>query len=176
MLSAQGLNRAVAMLERISHGIGMFAVMVVMLIVCSDTLMRYLVNAPLQWAYDVISLYFMLMIAYLPLSATFTAGQHVNVTLFYLLLPKASRKVVDAVVSLLIMGFCLLVTYPALVKSWQSFVRGDVQLGYTAFPMWLSYLPIAAGFVVFFCRIGLSVVMWVSSGRDPFVTREGMVE
>ena len=84
-------------LEQASMLIAVAAITLIMLIVSFDAILRYLFNSPLQWSYELVGYYLMVVGIYFALSGTFTSGDHVNITLVRDMLPKRLLAWLDIV-------------------------------------------------------------------------------
>ena len=63
-------------LEQAAMLIAMVSITLIMLIVSFDAILRYVFNAPLQWSYELVGYYLMVVGIYFALSGTFTQNRH----------------------------------------------------------------------------------------------------
>jgi TRAP-type C4-dicarboxylate transport system permease small subunit len=78
------VSRFDALLRRLESVVSLAAVaalFAIMLIVVADVFMRYVLNSPFAWAYDLVGLYLLATVFFLSLSSTFAAHAHVSVDL-----------------------------------------------------------------------------------------------
>jgi TRAP-type C4-dicarboxylate transport system permease small subunit len=125
----------------------MFAIMV---IVFADVAMRYLLNSPLAWSYDLISLYLMVAVFFLALSATQRDGHHVRVDILLVRCRPRVRHAMELLGNALtaVVMFAIVVQGSFKVRdSWQ----GDaVVAGAIPWPTWATavFVPIGAGLLL----------------------------
>src|SRR5208283_4451595 len=106
------IARIIAKIETLFEAVADVSIFVIMIVVFSDIVMRYLFNRPIAWAYDVISLYLMAAAFFLSLSSTYAAQGHVGMELFVRLLPPRGRclaEIVTCVLSIPLFGLMTVV-------------------------------------------------------------------
>jgi TRAP-type C4-dicarboxylate transport system permease small subunit len=162
-------------LEDACLSIAAIVMICIMIVVSLDAIFRYAFNSPISWAYDVIALYGLVLIGYLPLAATFREGGHVSVSLFYHTFSTRAQLIIRIVVALLNLAFCAFIFVLSLNHTIKAYEDVEVRMGVMIFLIWPSYLPIAVGFFMIVARLCLSVLMLVTHGRDPFVQLDGEV-
>src|SRR5690606_15266114 len=74
-------------------GLAMFAMV---FCVTLDVVMRYSVNAPLTWSYDLVSMYLLPAIVFLPIAMVQRHSHHVNVDIVYLRLSPTRQRLAAA--------------------------------------------------------------------------------
>jgi TRAP-type transport system small permease protein len=169
------VNTLISLLENIALAIGGIAMMIIMVVVSSDAASRYVFNAPFEASYDVISLYGLVLIGYMPMSATFRQGGHVSVPLFYELFPLRVQKPVRLLVNLLTLAICALLLVLAFKSTLEAHQTNEVRLGVVMFAVWPSYFVIALGFLIICARFVFSTFLLIFFGRDPFVIQDGEI-
>jgi len=169
------LNRYVSFLEDAGLYAGAAVMIFIMVVVSMDAILRYTFNAPISWAYDTISLYGLVLIGYLPMSATFREGAHVSVSIFYDMFSSRNRNIIRIFVTILNLVFCAFFLALAFKYTLKAYHETEVRMGVIIFLIWPSYLPIALGFLVIVARLVLSLAMLIAVGRDPYVTLDGEV-
>lgn len=125
----------------------------IMMIVTLDVGLRYIFGAPLDWSYELISLYLMVGLFFFSLSDTLRNNQHVAVDL---LLPHLPQRVVRTSLMLvyaLSTAVFGLATYVGVLTTYQSYVAKEALLGVVAWPTWLSTIAVPIGLAVFTLRM-----------------------
>lgn len=74
-------DRALTFVEDVLAWAAVAVLVTITVIVSADVVMRYLLNRPFSWAYDLISLYLMAALFYLAVSRTFSLNAHIGVDL-----------------------------------------------------------------------------------------------
>lgn len=149
------------------------AIVSVMLIVCVDTAMRYILNAPLPWSYEFISSYLLVAGIHFAVSDTFRHGDHIGVDLMPKSTPVRVRLVVECLwVTAAIVVFALM-AWGAAEHSWSAWQGQDFIPGYFAWPIWPAYLPIALGSGLLTLRLVQHLLALLSQGENPEVSAHG---
>lgn len=133
----------------------LFAIMVIIVV---DVASRYLLNAPLPWAFDVVSMYLMTGLFFLMLSDTLAVDEHVRVDILYAKAPARARRWMDLVSSVLALVVFALILYTSVRTTWSSWNAGDVLAGSIPWPAWLSHVFIPVGVALLVARLFLDVV------------------
>lgn len=168
------MERIVFRLEQAFMTIAVVCMITVMLVVAYDAAARYALNAPLPWAFEVLSHYILVALAYFAVSPTFRHGDHIGVDLFYQLMGPRARAVCDVIAGVLALGLFAAITYAGGKEMLKSLDRGAVYLGYFAYPAWLTYLPVVLGSGLVSLRLLVHVVTILRHGRDVNIqTHEG---
>jgi len=166
------MEAAIRRLEQIGAAVSGCCVVTIMLVVSADALMRYLLHAPLPWAFDLVGSYLMVAAAYLAISETFRTGDHISITLIHSLLPRRVRAIVDAIISLLALAVYAVIA----IGSWNNVVEAlhnhEYLPGYIAWPVWISHAPIAVGSAILVLRLLHHVFVLIYQGADPLVHSE----
>jgi TRAP-type C4-dicarboxylate transport system permease small subunit len=163
------LESAIRRTEQVSMGLSVLCVVALMLIVCCDAATRYLFNAPLPWASDVVTHYLLISAIYFAVSSTFKHGDHINIDLVHAKLPPAARAWVDALVTLVAACLFSIIAYAAWSHSMEALAKREFYPGYTQWPVWLSYLPIAVGSALLVLRLVHHAAVLIRRGGDPEV-------
>jgi TRAP-type C4-dicarboxylate transport system permease small subunit len=168
--------------EDILAKLGGVLVFALMLIIVSDVSMRYLFNQPFDWSLDLINLYLMALLFYLPLSATFRGNGHIAVDIVQPYLSERARRgahLIVGIVSCLLFGA---ITYAFAGRTWTDWVTGAAAAGDIAWPSWASdiIVPIGAGLLTLRCAIYAANHLAALLGAEnpmplpPLSTEEGL--
>ncbi len=156
-------------LERIGLGIAVICVALIMFIVSYDAVARYVLRAPLPWAFELITYYLLIAATYLAVSATFQQGDHINIDLFRTMMSKRLRAILDVIWSALAAAIFAIITYGSTVEMIHAWQRNEFLPGYITWPAWLSYLPIVLGFGLLVLRLVAHALTLLLRGEDPDV-------
>lgn len=151
-------DRLLRVLEKggiIVAGLFMFAIM---LVVVTDVVMRYFVNAPLSWSYELISLYLMVGLFFLTLSDALAHHAHVAVDILHHYMPERVRHGAEVVGYVLATPVFAAICYLSAVTTWQSFQGGDVLAGHIPWPTWAAQIFVPLGVGVLVLRMALRAV------------------
>jgi TRAP-type C4-dicarboxylate transport system permease small subunit len=147
------ISRLLSALERASMAIAGTCFVAIVLITAADVGLRYLLNAPLIWAYTLISDYLMVAIFFLAIAATQRQGQNIGVDMVVRRLPERWRAGLAAgclaLVALLIalMGST---GWDVFLDAWRN---GDELAGTIPWPRWPAVLLVPVGAVLLLLRV-----------------------
>lgn len=151
--------------DRILHAIEETAVTIsgvmmflIMLIVVIDVALRYGLNSPLEWSYDVISLYLMVGLFFFALSHTLANNAHVTVDILHLYMPRQWRHAAEFIGYLCAAPVFLGIFYTSVISTWQAYQGNDVMAGHIAWPTWLASICVPLGTGLIFLRIVLRLI------------------
>ncbi|MCB1396659.1 MAG: TRAP transporter small permease [Rhodobacteraceae bacterium] len=167
------MKRAITWLEQLSLGVAVVTGILMMLIVSYDAISRYAFNAPLPWAFEIITNYMLIIALYMALSATFTNGDHINIDLFRILMPGWLRARLDTVWGLMSAVAFGLVAYGAWREMMRAIARNAFLPGYFTWPLWVAYLPILIGAGILVLRLVVHSVDLLIFGEDKDVVVHG---
>lgn len=133
----------------------MFGIMVIIVV---DVASRYLLNSPLPWAFDVVSMYLMVGLFFLMLSDTLRVNAHVRVDMLYARASPPARQFMDLVSSVLALGVFVGILSTSVRTTWDSWSAGDVLTGSIPWPAWLSHVFIPVGIALLVVRLLVDVL------------------
>lgn len=147
------ISRVLMWLERISMAIAGTCFVAIVVITAVDVALRYAFNAPLIWAYTLISDYLMVAVFFLTIAATQRQGQNIGVDMVVRRLPERLRA------GLALGALVLVAVFIALMGSagWDVFTdawaNGDELAGTIPWPRWPALLLVPVGCVLLLLRI-----------------------
>lgn len=162
------IDRAIAALEDAAMVVVVAALFAVMAVTVADVVMRYGFNAPLPFAYDLITQYLLVAAFFLALSYTLRAGGHMNVDMLLVAIrsPRA-RAALRAIGDALAIVFFLALLYAGWSTAHDSWVRGDRLTGPLPWPVWLSQVFVPLGVALLLLRLGYRVAADVAELVTP---------
>lgn len=148
---------ALRLVERGGIAVAGVLMMAIMLVVVTDVVMRYFLNSPLSWSYELISLYLMVGLFFFALSDTLANNAHVSVDILHLYMPQRLRHAAELVGYVLATPVFAAVFYMSVVTTWQSYEGADVLAGHIAWPTWVAQICVPIGVGVLVLRMILRV-------------------
>jgi TRAP-type C4-dicarboxylate transport system permease small subunit len=126
---------------------GAVGVIAMLLHVTAYVVMRHVMSAPVPATVEIVSRYYMVLIAFLPLAWAERRGDMISIEIFAHLTPPAVKPWVTALVSLVTLGAYVLLTY----TTWQVAMRELASRSFVislsvAIPVWPGYFILPAGF------------------------------
>lgn len=167
------MGAVVTWLERLMLGLAVVCVCLIMLIVTYDAISRYILHAPLPWAFELITYYLLIAAVYFAVSATFQHGDHINIDLFRVMMRPAVRARLDFAWGLLTAVIFAVITYGAWKEMTHAFSRNEFLPGYITWPAWVSYLPIFLGSLLMVARLLVHAFKLLIHGEDREVVEFG---
>ncbi len=163
------LQSTLATIERAVTSVAVICLFAIMLIVVADVFMRYVVNRPFSFTYDLVGLYLMAGLFYLALSDTFAIHAHVSVDILVHRFSPSVRRLCEIVTCLCGIAVFSLITWLGLNRAIENFVNGDVLAGAIPWPSWASAALVPLGCAVLTLRLLLQLAahgLSLASGRN----------
>ena len=157
----ESLDRLVV---RITDGLallGAIGVVAMLVHITAYVVMRNLAAAPVPATVEIVSHYYMIAIAFLPVAWAERRGDMISVEIFAHLLTGRVGRVNDAFVGLLTGGVYLMLTYTTWLVAMREFHAHSFVVSLSiAIPIWPSYFILPVGF-------GLAAVVSIYRGFTP---------
>lgn len=168
------MNRAaevLGVLERALTVIAAASLFAIMALVVADVFMRYVMNSPLSFTYDLIGLYLLAGVFFLTLSDTLRVHAHVGVDVLLSRAPPAGRRLSEIVTALTGLFVFTLICKVGFERALENYEQHDVLAGAIPWPTWISAALVPFGCGVLVLRLALQLVgnvISLASGRDLF--------
>lgn len=163
MLLLAGAERWLRRIERMWLLIASASILLVMIIAVVDVGRRYLMNAPLSWAYDFISLYLMAGLFFLALSDTFRRNHHVRVDLLAARMSWQLRHGLEVMTLSLAIVVFLAIFWEGLRETTGSFMAGEVLATAIPWPTWAYKMFVPLGVALLILRLALNIAAIVAA-------------
>jgi TRAP-type C4-dicarboxylate transport system permease small subunit len=163
------MGSLIAALERGLSALASVAMILIMAIVVCDVALRYVFNAPLQWAYDLISLYLMAGIFFLALSDAYAHNAHVSVDILLTNATPTARRLSEILSTVVGIVLFSLITWVGTTRAYTHWMADDRMSGLIAWPTWISaaLVPIGCGLLVLRLLVRLAGhAASIATGRD----------
>lgn len=117
----------------------------IVLLIFANVFMRYVMNASLSWGEE-LTLWLFVWFVWLGVSYAFRTGDHVRITVLRDVLGERARLIADVVISLLVLGFLVVLTIECVKLIRMPFVASQtsVVLG-LPIPILYASAPVGAG-------------------------------
>lgn len=149
------LARLDRIVVRMSDGlalVGAIGVIAMLLHISAYVLMRLLLGSPIPATVEIVSRYYMVLIAFLPLAWAERRGDMISIEVFAGLVPVALRPWMDAFVALVTAGAYVVLTWTTWLMAMREFdTRSFVLSLNVAIPTWPGYFILPAGFGLAAC-------------------------
>lgn len=164
------MSKVLDVIETAAMALAIFCVVSIMFIISYDGFARYVFGSPLPWTFDVVSHFLLSASVFFAASMTFKKGDHINIDLFRVLIPKAYLVRLDGLWCLLSSLAIGIMTYGSYKEALKAFNRGSFLTGYILWPAWIPYAIIALGCAVLTLRLAVSGAQALFAGREVIVT------
>ncbi len=152
------LDRCLLRLDYLLAGAAAASVAIMMLLTSLDVGLRYALNSPLSWVYDVTMLYLLPAAFIFGFSFTLRSNNHINVDFFARWLPTPIRGYSSLITSLAAGAIFLYITIITAAVAWDAWVANEVMFGTLNWPIWPSKLIIPLGMALLSLRCFHSVL------------------
>ena len=155
------IKRAGAILAAIERALTVVAVVflfVIMVLVVADVFMRYVLNRPFSFTYDLIGLYLMAGVFFLTLSDALREHVHVGVDILVPRFSPAGRRLAEIVTAFTGLFVFVLLCKVGFDRAVENFEQKDVLAGAIPWPTWISAALVPLGCGVLVLRLVLQLV------------------
>lgn len=133
--------------------VGALAIIAMLVHVTVYVVMRLVLASPVPATVEIVSRYYMVLIAFLPLAWAERRGDMITITIFENAFPPSGRRFVAIFVALVTVAAYALLTYTTWLVAMREFGAGSFVISLNvALPTWPGYFALPAGF-------GLAVVV-----------------
>jgi TRAP-type C4-dicarboxylate transport system permease small subunit len=160
-----------AAIERALTVVAVVFLFAIMVLVVADVFMRYVMNRPFTFTYDLIGLYLLASVFFLTLSDAFREHAHVGVDILLSRFPPAGRRLSAIVTSLAGLFVFVLICKVGFERAVENYQENDVLAGAIPWPTWISAALVPFGCSVLVLRLLLQLAGHVASlatGRDLY--------
>jgi TRAP-type C4-dicarboxylate transport system permease small subunit len=165
------LYNALGALERALTVIAVVFLFAIMVLVVADVFMRYALNRPFAFTYDLIGLYLLAGVFFLTLSDALREHAHVGVDILLSRFPEAGRRLSEIVTALAGLFVFVLICKLGFERALENYEQHDVLTGAIPWPTWISAALVPFGCGVLVLRLLLQLfgnVASLASGRDLY--------
>jgi tripartite ATP-independent transporter DctM subunit len=135
-----GARRITASLLRLSDAVAAILLVADLVVVCVSVLLRFLFNAPVEWADDV-ARGLMVGSSFFGAASALARAENLGVAFFVDMLPAAIRRVVDSIGALLVTVVAAYVAFNAVKMGWLT----TGQTSGSGLPLEWTFYPMGAG-------------------------------
>jgi len=154
-------------LRRLSMGLTIIAGVGLLLMMTQtvvDVLMKNFFGAPIEGNLEIVSVYHMVAIVFLPLAIVELKHEHINVDLLVRLFPRGLRRVTDTLSYLVSTVFFGMLTYQTWIDAVQAFRIGEILMTSILITIWPAKFSLPIGFAAVMLA---SLLHTVRSATDP---------
>jgi TRAP-type C4-dicarboxylate transport system permease small subunit len=164
-------GEALGAIERALTVVAVVFLFAIMVLVVADVFMRYVMNRPFTFTYDLIGLYLLASVFFLTLSDALRERAHVGVDILLSRLRPAGRRLSEIVTALTGLFVFVLICKVGFERAIENYQENDVLAGAIPWPTWISAALVPFGASVLVLRLALQLIGHVASlacGRDLY--------
>jgi TRAP-type C4-dicarboxylate transport system permease small subunit len=158
------IERAIRGLATLLAALAGVAVLLMLLQTVTDVAMANLAGRPIPGNLEIISLYHMVVLVFLPLAFVEMRHEHISVDLVVRLLPRAAQRVILVGSYLVCAGFFALLSWQTLLDAIASWRLGELTMGAIYVTIWPAKFALPAGFIAILLMVLLHA--W-KAATDP---------
>jgi len=165
------MSDALAAIERALTVIAVVFLFVIMVLVVADVFMRYVMNRPFSFTYDLIGLYLLAGVFFFTLSDALREHVHVGVDILLHRFSPAGRRLSEIVTALAGLFVFVLICKVGFERALENYQQNDVLAGAIPWPTWISAALVPFGCGVLVLRLALQLignVLCLLAGRDLY--------
>lgn len=150
-----------AFTERLARWLAVLAaisLVLMMLQTVFDVVMSRVFNSPIEGNMEVISVYHMVLVVFLPLAMVELRHEHINADLFVQMLSGPLQRAVYAFGCLVSLGFFGILCYQTWIDAVESLKIDEVLMGSIYVPVWPAKFALPIGFGVMLLVVVLHIV------------------
>jgi TRAP-type C4-dicarboxylate transport system permease small subunit len=158
------IERAIRGLATLLAALAGVAMLLMLLQTVTDVAMANLAGRPIPGNLEIISLYHMVVLVFLPLAFVEMRHEHISVDLVVRLLPRAAQRVILVGSYLVCAGFFALLSWQTLLDAIASWRLGELTMGAIYVTIWPAKFALPAGFIAILLMVLLHA--W-KAATDP---------
>lgn len=158
------MSHAFDVVENVCFYLSAFCGGLMMLMVSSDAIARYVINKPIMGVVEIVEEYLMVIMIFLAMSMTNKSGYHLKVELLERFIPPLVKKILDP--TIIAMNFTII--FLIMVASWGSFLRvfetKEISVGMVPYPLWPAYFFVPLGCALLCIRMFRDFIRYFRQG------------
>jgi TRAP-type C4-dicarboxylate transport system permease small subunit len=163
------IDRALGGLTRALRLTGQAVLVFMMVSICYDAIMRYVVAAPTTWSLEV-NTFLMIYLALVPAADVLRSRDHLNISFLYSRLDKVGRTISHAIISAVGVAFCAILAWRGGAMAWDAWEFGERMSTTLGTPMVIPYALLPIGFSLLTLQFLLD---FIAACRGQAPAREG---
>lgn len=157
------LRRGIDALDAVLVTLGSLMLFGLMCVVVGDVAMRYFLNSPLQWSYQIISSFLMPGLFFLAVSHALKSHSHVAVDILHNYVRPGVRYSFEAISSVLAVPVFAVCTWVSARNTYDELVSQATSTSGLAIPSWTVSILLPIGFGMLTLRLALNAVGYIAT-------------
>ena len=152
-------------IEKLLSGLLLFSSVIIVLYA---VFMRYVMHAAPEWTEELV-IYLVVWAVYIISSLLAEERGHVGATFIVEFIPIKIRRFIEVGTGILCLFFSMMVVYYGLFFVDIALKMGEVSASTLRFPMWIAYLAIPVGMILFSFRIIIRLYFLIFKFSDDLI-------
>lgn len=140
------IERAIDRLAKLLALIAGVALILMMLQMAADVVMTNVIGRPIAGNLEIISVYHMVLVVFLPLAFVEVRHEHITVDLFVRLLPTGLVRVINVIGYLISAAFFAILGYQTLIDAIAAWRINEIMMGSVYVTVWPAKFALPVGF------------------------------
>jgi TRAP-type C4-dicarboxylate transport system permease small subunit len=158
------LDRVTNVLARLLMGVAVVALFLMMVQVVVDVVMRNFFSRPIEGSLEIVSVYHMVAVVFLPLALVERRHEHITVDLLVDRLPAFARRIITVIGYIVCAVFFGLLTYQTSKNALDAYEIGEILMSSIYITVWPAKFLLPIGFFVMLLQVLLHA--W-KAATDP---------
>lgn len=146
------MDRWLHRIDMIYIGVAAIFATVMMLVTFADVGMRYVLNSPLSWAYDLVTNYLLISTFFFSFSYALSRNEHVAIDVFAQQLPSEWYHRCLAVGYLAVTVVFVTIAWLGLQETLHAYTTNEAMMGAIVWPTWPAKAIVPLGMLPLFVR------------------------
>lgn len=157
------MRRAINAVDGVLVSVGCLMLFALMCVVVADVALRYLLNSPLEWSYQVISNYLMPGLFFMAASHALKAHSHVSVDILHNYLRPTTRYTFESIASVLAVPVFALITWVSARNALVEYQTDAISTSGLPIPSWTVTILMPIGFGMLTLRLFLNAIGYIGT-------------
>lgn len=162
--AVRAFERVVGLLARALALVAGAGVLLMLLQTVLDVIMGRVFGRPIEGNLEIISVYHMVVVVFLPLALVELRHEHINADLFVRMLPAPARRAIYAFGCLISLGFFGALAWQTGIDAIEAWRIDEVMMGSVYVPLWPAKFALPIGFAAIELAVLLHLLKTLS---DP---------
>jgi TRAP-type C4-dicarboxylate transport system permease small subunit len=133
----------------------------IMLVVTFDAVSRYVFNAPLSWAYDLITLYLLTAATFFIASSVFKTGGHITIDFLTQFMSANVLRTCTVLCELALLPVLVIMLYTTGSHAIETVIDGRFTQGVFPWPIWPTPALVSFGVALMLVRVIIDIIQQV---------------
>lgn len=159
------MNMLEGFTKRLTQGLAFIAgasLLLMMLQTVGDVLMARFFNKPIEGNMEIISVYHMILIVFLPLALVELRHEHISADLFVRMMPAPLKRALYVLGCLVSIAFIGMLCYQTWIDAVEALKINEVVMGSIYIPVWPAKFALPVGFAAILLVLLLHVVKMIT--------------